>query len=184
MKLLWLLLVAMVGLSGCASMTKEQCLEASGTSWERIGWIDGSDGWDPDQRLAMHREACQEVHVLPDRTTYMRGWSNGVIEYCTPDRGYSVGLSGSSGNSRVCPPETRGLFDDNVDLGLRIHNLRNQIHSLDSEIDSYESRLRDPKLVDRETRRDLHERIHNRDRELTHLRMLLNEAQSIPVIRY
>ena len=183
MKLLWFLFVATVGLSGCASMTKEQCLQASATSWEHIGRVDGSDGWDPDQRLAMHSEACQEVHVLPDRKTYMRGWSNGVLEYCTTDRGYAVGLSGSSGNSRICPPETRGLFDDNVDLGLRVHDLRNQIHSLDSEIDDYESRLKDPKL-DRETRHDLHERIRNRDRELTHLRMLLSEAQSIPVIRH
>lgn len=183
MKLLWLLLILMISLSGCASMTKEQCLEANATSWERIGWIDGSDGWDPDRRLQMHREACKEVRVQPDRTTYMRGWSNGVVAYCTPERGYSVGLSGSSGNSRVCPPETRGLFDDNVDLGLRVYNLRSQINSLDSEIDSYERRLRDPNL-DRETRRDLHTRIRNRDTELTHLRMLLNEAQSIPIIRY
>ena len=182
MKLLWLLLIAMVGLSGCASMTKEQCLEANSTSWERIGWIDGSDGWDPDRRLAMHREACKEVRILPDRTTYMRGWSNGVIQYCTPDRGYAVGLSGSSGNSGVCPPATRGLFDDNVDLGLRIYTLRNQIYSLDSEIDGYERRLRDPNL-DKETKRDLHAKIRHRDEELTHLRILLHEAQAIPIIR-
>jgi hypothetical protein len=182
MKLLWLLLIAAVGLSGCASMSKEQCLEASATSWEHIGWTDGSDGWDPDQRLAMHREACQEVSILPDRTTYMRGWNSGVLEYCTPDRSYSVGLYGSSGNSRVCPPETRGLFDDNVDLGLRVYNLKNQINSLASEIHSYEKRLGD-KTLDRETRRDLHEKVRNRDRELIHLRMLLNEAQSIPIIR-
>lgn len=183
MKILWLLVVVTVGLSGCASMTKEQCLEASTTSWERIGWVDGRDGYDPDQRLAMHSEACKEVRVIPDRQTYIRGWSSGVVEYCTPDRGYAEGLNGSSGNSRVCPPETRGLFDDNVELGLRVHDLRGQIRSLASEIDGYESRLRDPNL-DRETMRDLHARIRHRDRELTHLRMLLNEAQSIPIIRY
>ncbi len=182
MKLLWLLLTAMVGLSGCASMTKDQCLLANATSWESIGLIDGSDGWDPDRRLAMHRDACKEVRILPDRTTYMRGWNNGVIEYCTPDRGYSVGLSGSSGNSGVCPPETRGIFNDNVDLGLRIYNLRNQISSLDSEIDRYERRLREANL-DKETRRDFHIKIRHRDEELTHLRMLLYEAQSIPIIR-
>ncbi|MBU1568374.1 MAG: DUF2799 domain-containing protein [Proteobacteria bacterium] len=183
MKLLWLLLTVIVGFSGCASMTKEQCLEADSTSWERIGWIDGSDGWDPNRRLAMHQDACKEVRVLPDRTTYMRGWNDGVIQYCTPDRGYSEGLSGSSGNSGVCPPETRSLFDDNVDLGLRVYNLRNQINSLDYEISSYEKRLRDPKL-DKETIRDLHVKIRNRDKELTHLRILLHEAQSIPIIRY
>ena len=183
MKTLWLLLMLMLGLTGCASMTKEECLEANATSWERVGFIDGQDGWDPDQRLAMHREACQEVRIQPDRNTYMRGWHNGVVDYCTPDKGYSVGFSGSSGNPRICPPQTRGLFEDNVELGLRIYTLRNQISSLDSEIDGYERRLRDPQL-DHETRRDLHSRIRHRDEELTHLRILLNEAQAEPVIRH
>jgi hypothetical protein len=181
MKLIWFLLTAAL-LAGCASMTKEQCLEAEATSWERIGWIDGSDGWSPERRLAMHRDACKEVRVQPDRDTYMRGWQNGVIEYCTPDRGYAVGLSGSSGNSGICPPETRGLFDDNVDLGLRVYTLRSEISSLESEINSYESRLADKKL-DKESRRDLHSKIRNRDTELTHLRILLHEALAEPIIR-
>lgn len=184
MKLLPLLFLAMLtGLAGCASMTKEQCLEANATSWEEIGFIDGRDGWDPDRRLAMHREACLEVRVLPDRITYMQGWQSGVVEYCTPDKAYAVGLSGGSGNSSVCPPEIRGLFDDNVDLGLRIYRLRSQINSLEYELEGYERRVSDKKL-DHETRRDLHVKIRNRDKELTHLRMLLNEALSYPIIRF
>ncbi|MFH0781725.1 MAG: DUF2799 domain-containing protein [Pseudomonadota bacterium] len=181
---IWLLLMTMAvaGLTGCASMTKEQCLEANATSWEHVGLIDGSDGWDPDRRLAMHREACKEVRILPDRTTYMRGWSRGVVEYCTPDKAYSVGLSGSSGNSGLCPPEIRRLFDDNVDLGRRIYDLKNQINSLNIEIISYEKSLRDPK-IDKDTKHDLHAKIRNRDEELTHLRILLNEALAIPIIR-
>ncbi len=175
-------ILVMAGLTGCASMTKEQCLEAGATSWEGIGWTDGQGGWDPEERLAMHREACQEVKVQPDRQSYMRGWNSGVLEYCTPDRGYAVGLSGSTGNSRICPGDTGELFDDNVELGLRIYNLQYQINQLDSEIDDYEKRLRDKKL-DPETRRDLHAKIRNRDSELTHLRMLLHEARAIPILR-
>jgi hypothetical protein len=182
MKPQWLLYLAMVGLVGCASMTKEQCLEAGSTSWENIGWVDGRDGWDPEQRLAMHREACQEVRILPDRNTYMRGWHNGVFEYCTPDRGYEVGLGGSSGNSRVCPGDSGYLFDENVELGLQIYNLRSEIARLESEISSYEQRLTDKKL-DYETKRDLHAMIRNRDTEQSHLRMLLNEALARPIIR-
>ncbi len=182
MKLLWIMF-AVLSLAGCATMTKDQCLEADATSWENIGRIDGNEGRDPDRRLAMHREACQEVRVQPDRTTYMRGWNIGVIDYCTPDKGYAVGLSGSSGNPQVCPAETRGIFEDNVDLGLRVYSLRSQIDSLHSEISSYEKRLGDKKL-DYETRRDLHAKIRNRDKELTHLRILLHEAQAIPIIRY
>jgi uncharacterized protein YlxW (UPF0749 family) len=60
--------------------------------------------------------------------------------------------------------------------------LKYQINQLQSEINGYENRLDDKKL-DHDTRRDLHAKIRNRDSELTHLRMLLNEAQAIPIIR-
>lgn len=170
-------------LGGCATMTKEQCLEANATSWEHIGYVDGGNGHDPDGRLAMHRDACKEVRVIPDRNSYMVGWKQGVVTYCTAEKAYEVGRSGQSGNSRLCPPEVRGYFEDNVAIGRRIYDLRMELSSLESEIDGYESTLRDKKLSP-EMRRDLHSKIRNRDAEVSHLRMLLREAESEPLIRF
>lgn len=170
-------------LTGCATMSKEQCLEAGATSWEHIGYVDGGDGHEPDSRLAMHRDACKEVRIIPDRNSYMVGWRNGLVNYCTPEKAYEVGRSGYSSNSRLCPPEIRNLFEDNVDLGRRVYSLRMELSSLESEIDGYENTLRDKKLSN-ETRRDLHAKIRNRDRELSHLRMLLREAEAEPLIRF
>lgn len=178
-----LLLAGATLLAGCATMTKEQCLEANATSWEHIGYVDGGNGHDPDSRLAMHRDACKEVRVLPDRSSYMVGWKNGLVNYCTPEKAYEVGRSGASGNSRLCPPEVRDLFDDNVDLGRRVYSLRMELSSLESEIDGYENKLRDQKLS-HEQRRDLRAKIRNRDSELSHLRMLLREAEAEPLIRF
>ena len=177
------LLAAALLLGGCATMTKEQCLEANATSWEHIGYVDGGNGHDPDGRLAMHRDACKEVRVLPDRNSYMVGWKRGVVNYCTAEKAYEVGRSGQSGNSRLCPPEVRGYFEDNVALGRRVYELRSELSSLESEIDSYENTLLDKKLsVD--MRRDLRSKIRNRDAERSHLRMLLREAEAEPLIRF
>lgn len=177
-------LLALPGLlAACATMTKEQCLEANATSWEHIGYVDGGNGHDPDGRLALHHDACKEVRVLPDRRSYMVGWQNGLVNYCTPEKAYAVGRSGDSGNSRFCPPEVRDRFDDNVDLGRRVYSLRMELSSLESEIDGYENKLRDSKISN-EMRRDLRAKIRNRDAELSHLRMLLREAEAEPLIRF
>jgi hypothetical protein len=179
---LWLLMALMVLLTGCASMSEQECLDAGASSWEGVGIADGQDGWSPDQRLEMHREACSEVGVRPDRKTYMKGWTRGVLDYCTPDRGYSVGLYGSSGNSSVCPGNTGILFEENVQLGLRVYNLKREISQTEDEIRDFQKKL-DNKNLDRETSRDLHAKLRHRDEALTRLRVLLIEAQSIPVIR-
>lgn len=170
-------------LGGCATMTKEECLEANATSWEHVGYVDGGNGHDPDSYLALHHDACKEVRVFPDRNSYMVGWRKGLVNYCTPEKAYEVGRNGYSSNSRFCPAQIRDLFEDNVDLGRRVYNLRMELSSLESEIDGYENALRDVKLSN-EARRDLHAKIRNRDRELSHLRMLLREAEAEPLIRF
>lgn len=178
-----ILMSAAALLGACATMTKEQCLEANASSWEHIGYVDGGDGQDPEGRLELHRDACKEVRVLPDRNSYMVGWKNGLVNYCTPEKAYEVGRNGYSSNSRFCPPQIRDLFEDNVDLGRRVYNLRMELNSLESEINGYENKLSDKKLSN-EARRDLHAKIRNRDRELSHLRMLLREAEAEPLIRF
>ena len=179
----WILAMVVLSLSGCATLSEQECLDAGATSWEGIGWTDGHNGYNPDQRLGMHFEACSKVGVSPDRDTYMAGWSRGIYEYCTPDRGYSIGLSGSRGNPELCPDETGIIFQDNVQLGLRIYELKHQMDWLYSEIQDLERRL-DDRSLDNRARRDIRERIRDRDTEMSHLRWQLIEAQSVPIIRY
>lgn len=180
---LWLLLAAVALLTGCATLSKQECLDAGATSWEGIGWVDGREGYDPERRLGQHYEACSKVGVSPDRNTYMAGWSRGILEYCTPERGYAVGLSGSRGNPELCPDATGSIFQDNVELGLRIYELKREMDSLYYEIENLEKRL-DDKNLDKHVRRDIRERIRRLDHDMSHLRWQLNEAQAIPVIRY
>ena len=180
---LWLVVLILMSLSGCASLSERECLEADATSWERIGYEDGFNGYHPDRRLNQHSEACGELGVLPQRETYMAGWSRGVREYCLPERAYQVGLSGSRGNPGICPDGTDFLFRENVELGLLIHELRREMDSVYHEIEDLERKLDDSKL-DKRARRDLRDRIRYRDDQLSDLRWRLMEAQSAPLIRF
>jgi predicted RNase H-like nuclease (RuvC/YqgF family) len=82
----------------------------------------------------------------------------------------------------VCPGNTGILFEENVQLGLRVYNLKREISQTEDEIRDFQKKL-DNKNLDRETSRDLHAKLRHRDEALTRLRVLLIEAQSIPVIR-
>ncbi len=180
---LWLVVLILMSLSGCASLSERECLEADATSWENIGYEDGYSGYHPDRRLKAHYEACSELGVFPHRESYMTGWFRGVRGYCTPERAYEVGVSGSRGNPEICPDGTDFLFRENVELGLRIHELKREMDVVYHEIEDLERKLDDAKL-DKHVRRDIRDRIRYRDDELSDLRWRLMEAQSAPLIRF
>ncbi|EKD34460.1 MAG: hypothetical protein ACD_75C02329G0001 [uncultured bacterium] len=179
----WLLVLILVSLSGCASLSKQECLDADATSWEGVGYEDGYNGYHPDRRLSQHYQACSKLGVFPHRETYMTGWSRGILEYCTAERGYAIGLSGSRGNPELCPDGTGILFQENAELGLQIYALKREMDSVYNEIEDLERRLDDAKL-DKHARRDIRDRIRHRDDEMSHLRWRLMEAQSMPLIRF
>lgn len=175
--------IILVMLSGCASLSEQDCLDASASSWDAIGWYDGHNGYDPDARLGRHYDACSKIGIVPDRNTYMIGWSRGIIEYCTPDRGYAVGLTGSWGNASLCPQETRALFQDNVQLGLRIYELKREMDWLYRQIEELENQL-DDDYLDSRARKEIRRRIRHHDAEMSDLRWQLIDTQAIPIIRY
>lgn len=180
---LWLVVMILVSLSGCASLSEQECLQADATSWESIGYEDGYNGHHPDRRLNQHYEACSKLGVFPHRDTYMTGWSRGILGYCTPERGYEIGLSGSRGNPELCPGDSGFLFQENAELGLQIYELKREMEAVYREIEDLERRLDDAKL-DKQARRNIRDRIRHRDDEMSQLRWRLMEAQSGPLIRF
>lgn len=182
MKIRCLLLMSMSVLAGCVSMSETECRNANAATWESIGQEDGQDGQTPERRLAQHREACAKVGVTPDRDRYLQGWSRGIVDYCTPERAYAVGLDGSSGNDAMCPGDSSRLFRLNAQLGRQVHDLKDDISRLQDEIRGMEKKLENPQL-DRDARADLRAKIRHRDEELSRLRPLLVEMQMRPLVR-
>ena len=123
------MLVGLLILSGCASLSAEECLAAD---WYTIGVEDGSRG-QPVSRIGAHRKACAEVGVQPDMARYNDGRAFGLQSFCTRERGYSEGENGRS-YSGVCPPHLEPIFMQGYLAGQDRYRLKQDIRRLESEL--------------------------------------------------
>lgn len=94
-----LLAVAMT-LHGCASMSKDECLTAD---WRLIGFEDGANG-QSSAEISEHRKACASHGVTPDRAAYFEGHEEGLVTFCSYNRGLGDGSRGAAANG-ICPQE-------------------------------------------------------------------------------
>lgn len=170
------LVVAVGALAGCATMSKEACLQGD---WAGVGFKDGEAGR-PQSRLDDHAKACAKTGVAPDPAPYFQARDQGLKLYCTQDRGFSVGRNGEDYHG-VCPPgPERGFLVGYAD-GRLVHAAVERLSRAQSDRDSADHRaerrdreargvedeLRNPKLTEEQTRelRDRLNRLRSERRE-------------------
>jgi hypothetical protein len=123
-------------LSGCASISKEECLAGN---WEQLGFKDASNGHE-SSRIGSHIEECGKVGVQIDKNLYTKGYQDGLKVFCTYDRGLQLGKN--DGYYReICPAELAGDFRRGYNLGQQIHKIENQIHTIETEMQALETQL-------------------------------------------
>ncbi len=160
------LIVILLGLSlasvfgGCASMSKNQCLQAD---WYEIGNRDGRRG-KPRTLFQAHYDTCLEHGVHADRQAYFRGRADGLRAFCTFDNGLALGKEGKT-YRQICPPQLETDFLAGFEKGKRIYvynsrvaALENRLKSIERQIRSRERMLADENTSDRrrtELRNDL-----------------------------
>ncbi len=126
-----LTILALIGLSGCATMSGDECLTSD---WHAIGFEDGSRGYTMD-RLSNHRKACAKHGVTPDFQAYQTGRDEGLGDYCQPSRGFNLGASGSRYNG-VCPSHSERYFLDAYNAGFQLYSLRSNVSNANAGINS------------------------------------------------
>lgn len=141
-----LVFVALVALSGCASMSEEECVMSD---WRTIGFEDGSQGYTAD-RLGDHRKACAEYGVAPDFQAYQAGRIEGLELYCQPSRGFNLGAGGGQYQG-VCPADLEGPFVDGYRAGVELYNLRANVSAANNQINALENEQERTKDLIRET---------------------------------
>lgn len=124
-------------LSGCATMTADECL---GGNWSRIGYQDGTNGY-PVSRLGDHERACAAHGVGVNARAYLEAREQGLEEYCTPSRGYYVGSNGRN-YAGVCPAWSEADFLAGYADGRVIHEAQRDVSRARSDIQTYENRIR------------------------------------------
>lgn len=130
--------IAIIGiLSGCATLSKEECLAAD---WMVIGDADGAVGYAPKERFAGHTKACSKIGVVPDQTLWNQGYQKGLTRYCTPQNGLNVGEAGKS-YANVCPLNSSVDFQEAYGLGKRAHDIKRDIDRKKSSISTREFQI-------------------------------------------
>ncbi len=130
------LAAAMLVMSGCASMSAEECMSSD---WYAIGFEDGARGYGADQ-LSNRRQACAKHGVTADFQAYQSGRTEGLKEFCQPQRGFNVGAAGGRYNG-VCPAHLEPGFLDAFRVGAQLHSLRSNVNSANYRISAKQAEL-------------------------------------------
>jgi hypothetical protein len=151
-------------LSGCATLNKEECLNAD---WYSIGYVDGARGY-PASKIGEHRQACAEYSVRPDFGRYDEGRIAGLVEYCNPRNGYWLGTKGAL-YSGVCPKNLEGPFFVAYQQGKIVYETERQVKTGEKEVRGL---YRELENVEREMADDEHELVKDSTGRRRRIRLL------------
>ncbi len=135
-KYLFLLIFIPFVLSGCETLSPQQCASAD---WLQIGYKDGGEGR-PRARIEDHAQACAKAGIAVDRARYFAGHDQGLLYYCTPANGLRGGREGQSYQD-VCPPHLAPGFLEPYRYGREIYATRSRIDGLDRNRRDREKKL-------------------------------------------
>ena len=129
---------AIIGLTGCASISKDECISGN---WSDIGYKDGVNGKSRG-KLADYAKTCMKYGAEPNRDVYLMAFESGLVKYCTFEQGLKLGENGSSYN-QVCSGDLANGFSQGYDEGRVVYEINREHKRL---ISDYEETLED--LVD------------------------------------
>lgn len=169
------LILTTATLSGCASLTKEQCRTGN---WQAIGYTDGVAGRYPD-RINDHSKACAKAGVTPDYQAWQRGRQEGLIQYCTSSNAYQLGRRGQQLNL-VCPSNQSSELQSSNARGLEYHRLSQDISKDKNQLDKYQTQykqLRDGEMLDFTDEKQARRYLSELPDKMRQLRLRINDNE-------
>lgn len=135
-------LCAVAGLAllwGCGSKPSLSEYQCTAGDWYTVGETDGRNGYGKSRLLA-HQNACGPQGIVPDSAAYREGWSQGIAQFCEPQRGFQQGVSGHS-MSKTCPQRLQVSFAQAYAEGRRLYEARSEVSHLENAIAKAEQRI-------------------------------------------
>ena len=136
----------LIALTGCASLSKSECLNAN---WEDIGVRDGANG-QPEEYLIRHSTACAKVNVAPDRGAWLHGRDRGLERFCQPHRMYNIGEYGGGFDAGICRNFDQERLVDAYEKGREVHRLAGILNGIDAELRDIRTKLENKELEKKE----------------------------------
>ncbi len=151
-----LVVLPLIALTGCATMSADQCATAD---WRALGFQDGSKG-ETLVKAERRGDACADHGYAMERAVYDSGRHAGLALFCTSQTAYRLGEAGRS-YTGVCVGHDeegflaayrRGLelyaFTSAVSsAGSALRSAQNRYGELDSALDKYSNGHRDAGLT-------------------------------------
>lgn len=163
-------LAAVLGLSACTTMTKEECGVAR---WDDVGYRDGLAGRSLGRLDALAKD-CAEAGVRVDTQAYVRGRDAGLQSFCQIPNATKMGLEGRIYEGS-CPPHIDGEFRRRYQLGRDVFLARQNLSAAENRRRALERALADAK-TDAE-RRKARDELSQQDYTLARARDRLREAE-------
>ena len=151
------MLSALLLLSSCATLSKEECLIGN---WQTIGYNDGVAGHGPE-RLASHTKACAKANIAPDYKTWERGRLIGLEKYCTVSNAYNLGRRGQTLNS-VGPVAMTTSLHNSHQQGQEYYTLNKQITEDKQLLEKYRlefNKLQSGEMLDFKNEKEARQRL-------------------------
>lgn len=107
--------ICLVGLlAGCGGNVKK--ITCTGNDWADIGYTTATNGLHV-RTFDKYRDQCGKNLEEGAMEHYLEGYTKGVLEYCTYENGYALGLKNQP-NENSCPVEIRSNFKKGHHAGL------------------------------------------------------------------
>jgi len=125
-----LTLFFMVLVSGCASLSQSECINAN---WYDLGERNALEGKN-SAYVAEHAKACAKYQITPDLVEYKLGWMGGIPRFCTAQSAWRYGLTRHQ-YQNSCSTNEEKLF-------LPAYHLAKKVLAKRSEINEHRGDLR------------------------------------------
>lgn len=165
------LIFFVVFVSGCATMSKDECKQAD---WYLKGVDDATQGFALD-RVIEHGKACARVDIVPNMKDYREGHTKGARLYCVPENGYSQGRQGAAYNG-ICPVALAPDFLRAYGDGQQLYNIQRRIDDMHGRISNNNSQIENRYNDIHQIKRDI---VRSTDEQDRRYRMrLLDDAEA------
>ncbi len=115
--------------ASAGELAKRDCLAGD---WHKIGYADGRVGIEPHAFTA-HTTRCESFGLSVDAESYLAGWADGIVQFCTEESGFDVGARGSR-YANPCPAHLTADFRDGYQTGRQVHLAEAEIAELEAMV--------------------------------------------------
>lgn len=120
---------------GDPSVTGDPC---SNADWFEVGRLDGINGIHPEN--SKYAGSCKAQGKGYDIELYTGGWNRGLVEYCTPERGFDAGRAGEE-YAGICPSHVEAKFLERYKVGQKISEIERENARIDRELGRRENEV-------------------------------------------